>query len=164
MKTLHLVVRDPSGRIEYQAIGDAIVAADFHVGVTPSALQKSLVALALYEAHSPREAAAAMRVLADLGDVDFEESDFAPQWFQPDECIAVIDGLLERRRHAFAGAVRAELVLMRRALAEASNRGCSFYLVELASCPGKKSKWSGATRAKPCLGRVPRSAARRRTR
>ena len=72
-----------------------------------------------------------MRVLADLGDVDFEESDFTPQWFPPDECIAVIDSLLERRRRPFAGAVRAELVLMRSALTEASSRGCSFYLVEL---------------------------------
>jgi len=26
MKTLHLVLRDPNGRIEYQAIGHAIVA------------------------------------------------------------------------------------------------------------------------------------------
>ena len=103
MKTLHLVVRDPNGRIEYQAIGDAIVAADFDGGVTPSALHKSLLALALYQAHSPREAVAAMRVLADLGDVDFEESDFSPQWFQPDECIAVIDGLLERKRHPSRG-------------------------------------------------------------
>ena len=99
--------------------------------MTPSALHQSLLALAFYQAHSPREAVAAMRVLADLGDVDFEESDFSPQWFQPDECIAVIDGLLERRRRPFAGAVRAELVLMRTALVQASSRGCSFYLVEL---------------------------------
>ncbi len=136
MNTLHVVVREPNGRIEYQAIGHAILAADIDGAVTPSALHKSLLALALYQAHSPRQAAAAMRALADLGDVDFEESDFAPQWFQPDECIAAIDGLLERKRRPFAGAVRAELVLMRRALAQASSRGCSFYLAELE--PGER--------------------------
>ena len=131
MKTLHLVVRDSNGRIEYQAIGHAILGADIEEEATPSALHKSLLALALYQAHSPTQAAAAMRVLADLGDVDFEERDFTPQWFHPDECMTVIDGWLERRRHPFAGAVRAELVLMRRALAQASSRGCSFHLVEL---------------------------------
>ena len=136
MKTLHLVLRDPNGRIECQAVGHAIVAAGIDGDVTRSALQKTLVALACYQAHSPSEAAAAMRVLADLGDVDFEESDFTPQWFQPDECIAVIDGLLEQRRRPPAGAVRAELVLIRTALAQASSRGCSFYLVELE--PGER--------------------------
>ncbi len=142
MKTLHLVVRDPNGRIEYQPIGHAIVAADIDGDTTPSALYKSLLALALYQAHSPRQAAAAMRMLADLGDVDFEETDFTPHWFQPDECIAVIDGLLERRRRPFAGTVRAELVLMRRALAQASSRGCSFYLVELE--PGERLGFEGS--------------------
>lgn len=136
MKTLHLVVRDPNGRIECQPIGHAIVAADIDGDVTRSALQDTLVALAFYQAHSPSEAAAAMRVLAELGDVDFEESDFTPHWFQPDECIAVIDGLLEQRRRPFAGAVRAELVLIRTALAQASSRGRSFYLVELE--PGER--------------------------
>jgi len=136
MKTLHLVLRDPNGRIECQAIGHSIVAAGIDGDVTGSALQKTLLALALYQAHSPREAAAAMRVLADLGDVDFEESDFTPQWFQPDECIAVIDGLLEQRRRPFASAVRAELVLIRTTLAQASSRACSFYLVELE--PGER--------------------------
>ena len=80
LKTLHLVVLDPNGRIEYQAIGHAILAADIDGDVTPSALHKSRLAWALYQAHSAREAAAAMRVLADMGDVDFEESDFTPQW------------------------------------------------------------------------------------
>jgi len=136
MKTLHLVVRDPNGRIECQPIGHAIVAADIDEDLTRSALQETLVALAFYQAHSRSEAAAAMQVLAELGDVDFEESDFTPHWFQPDECIAVIDGLLEHRRRPFAGAVRAELVLIRAALAQASSLGCSFYLVELE--PGER--------------------------
>lgn len=136
MKTLHLVLRDPNGRVEYQAIGHAIVAAGIDGDATRSRLQRSVLALALYQAHSPSEAAAAMRVLADLGDVDFEESDFTPQWFQPDECIAVIDGLLEQRRRPFPGAVHAELVLIRTALAQGSSRGCSFYLVELE--PGER--------------------------
>jgi len=132
MRTLCLVVRDPRGRIGYQEIGHAIMAADTHGNVTSSALRNSLLALASYEAHSPiQAAAAAMRTLAELGDVDFEERDFAPQWFQPDECISIIDGLLGRRRSALAEATRAELLLMRRALVEARTRGCSFYLVEL---------------------------------
>ena len=108
MKTLHLVVRDPSGRIGQQAIGHAIIAAESDEPATPSALHNGLLALASYQAHSPREAVAAMRVLADLGDVDFEEGDFTPRWCQPDQCIAVIDDMLERRRRPFAGPVRAE--------------------------------------------------------
>ena len=129
-KTLHLIVRDGNGRIGRQAIGHAILRAEFDEDATPSALRNGLLALAYYQAHSPRQAAAAMRVLADLGDVDFEAEDFAPQWFQPDDCIAVIDRLLERKRRPFAGPVRAELGLMRRALTEAGSRGCSFYLVD----------------------------------
>ena len=136
MKTLHLVVRDPSGRIGQQAVGHAIIAAEIDEPMTPSALHNGLLALASYQAHSPREAVAAMRVLADLGDVDFEECDFTPRWCQPDQCIAVVDDMLERRRRPFAGPVRAELVLIRRALAEASSRRCSFYLVELE--PGER--------------------------
>src|SRR5437870_3333215 len=106
MRTLCLVVRDPRGRIGYQEIGHAIMAADTHGNVTSSALRNSLLALASYEAHSPIQAAAAMRTLAELGDVDFEERDFAPQWLQPDECISIIDGLLGRRRRALAEATR----------------------------------------------------------
>jgi hypothetical protein len=96
MRTLHIVVRDPKGRIGRQPIGQAIVAAAIDEKVTTSALRKGLLALACYQAHSPRQAAEALRTLAELGDVDFEETDFDPQWFQPDECIATIDVLLER--------------------------------------------------------------------
>ena len=129
-KTLYLIVRDGNGRIGQQAIGHAILGAETDEDATPSALRNGLLALASYHAYSPRQAAAAMRELADLGDVDFEAMDFAPQWFQPDGCIGVIDRLLERKRRPFAGPVRAELDLMRRALAEAGSRGCSFYLVD----------------------------------
>ena len=135
-KTLHLVVRDGNGRIGQQAIGHAILVAELEEDATPSALRNGLLALACYQAHSPRQAAATMRVLAELGDVDYKASDFAPRWFQPAECIAVIDRLLERKRRPFAGPLRAELVLMRRALTAASSRGCSFYLVELE--PGER--------------------------
>ena len=136
MKSLHLIVRDPNGRIGQQTIGHAIIAAGVDEQATPSALHNGLLALAFYQAHSPRQAAAAMRVLADLGDVDFSASDFTPRWCQPDQCIAVIDGLLKRRRRPFAGPVRAELVRLRRALTEASSHGCSFYLVEME--PGER--------------------------
>src|SRR2546425_7027936 len=130
MRTLYLVVRGADGRIGYQAIGPAIIAADVDGKARRSALGTGLLALAVYQGYSPREAAAAMGVLADLGDVDFQESDFTPHWFQPGECIRVIDGLLGRKRRPFPEAVRVELALMRRALAEARIRGCSFYLVE----------------------------------
>jgi hypothetical protein len=69
MRTLHIVVRDPDGRMGDQAIGQAIVAAAIDEKVTKSALRKSLLALAFYQAHSPRQAAEAMRTLAELGDV-----------------------------------------------------------------------------------------------
>jgi hypothetical protein len=88
MKTLHVVVRDPKGRIGSQAIGQAISAAGIDEKVTTSALRKGLVALTVYQAYSPRQAADAMATLAELGDVDFDESDFVPQWFEPDQGIA----------------------------------------------------------------------------
>lgn len=43
---------------------------------------------------SPAGAAATMRELADLGDVDFDERDFDPRWFHPNEGIEAVDGLL----------------------------------------------------------------------
>ena len=43
--------------------------------------------MTFYQAYSPRQAAQAMRTLAELGDVDFDERDFAPQWFEPDQGI-----------------------------------------------------------------------------
>jgi len=72
-----------------------------------------------------------MRTLAQLGDVDFDESDFIPQWFQPDHGIATIDLILERAGRRFSAPVRGELVQLRDALAEARSRGCTFYLVEI---------------------------------
>jgi hypothetical protein len=111
-----------------ERIGGAIVSASFDERPTPSALRRGLVALAFYQAHSPREA---MRVLTDLGDVDFDKSDFDPQWFQPDEGIATIDLILGRTRRRFTPAVRDELVQLRKGLVEARSRGCTFYLVEL---------------------------------
>ena len=131
MRTLHIVVRDPNGRIGRQPIGRAIVAASIDEKVTKSALRKGLLALAFYQAHSSRQAEEAMRTLAELGDVDFEETDFNPQWFSPDECIGTIDVLLGRGGRPFSETVRAELVLIRQALAEARGRGCTFYFVEL---------------------------------
>ena len=129
-KTLLLIVRDTHGRIAQQAIGPAIVGAEIDEVATPSALRDGLLALACFRAHSPRQAAAAMRELADLGDVDSKAGDFAPPWFQPDDGISVIDRLLERKRRPFAGPIRAELGLMRRALTEAGRRGCRFYLLD----------------------------------
>jgi hypothetical protein len=136
MRTLHIVMRDAGGQVSHQAIGRAIVAAAIDEKVTRSTLRTGLLALAFYQSHSPRQAAEAMRTLAELGDVDFEERDFDPQWCSPDQCIRTIDVLLGRKGRPFSESVRAELVQIRQALAEASGGDCTFYLVELG--PGER--------------------------
>jgi len=138
MKTLHLVVRDPKGRIGSQTIGRAIAAAAIDEKVTASALRSGLVALTFYQAYSPRQAAQAMRTLAELGDVDFDERDFAPQWFEPDQGIATTGLILERAGRRFSASVRGELVRLRESLVEAKGRGCTFYLVETE--PGERPR------------------------
>ena len=159
MKTLHVIVRDPKDRIGYQPIGRAIVAAAIDEKVTTSALRRGLAALAFYQAYSPREAAEAMRTLAQLGDVDFDESDFVPQWFQPGQGIATIDVILERAGRRFPATVRSELVQLREALAEARSRSCRFYLVEME--PGEPLR--GATPLRMAASRATKGNRRSRS-
>lgn len=151
MKTLYVVVRDPKGRIGSQPIGRAIVAAAVGEKATPSALRHGLLALAFYQAYSPREAAEAMRTLAHLGDVDFDENDFAPEWFQPDQGVATIDLILERAGRRFSATVRGELVRLREVVAEARSRGCTFYLVEVE--PGERIRAGPPSRRAASRGR-----------
>ena len=139
MRTLHIVVRDPTGQMGVQAIGQAIVTAA--ETATTSVLQKELLALAAYQMDSPRQAAEEMRTLAELGDVPFKASDFHPRWCQPAECIEDIDVLLERGRRCISGPIRAELAVLRQALAEAERRTCNFYLVELEPDERLQLEW-----------------------
>jgi len=97
-------------------------------------LRKGLEPLVRFCAYSPRQAEEAKRTLAELGDVDFEERDFEPEWFDALPCIETIDGLLAhrgRRRRFLTEAVRNELDLLRRTLGEAHRCSSRFYLVEL---------------------------------
>ena len=133
-RILHLVIRDRTGWIGHQAIGGAIAEADGDASLTTLSMRKGLEPLAAFCVHSPRQAESAKRTLAELGDVDFEESDFAPQWFDALRCLETIDGLLAHRgrgRRSLTEAVRGDLDLLRRALGEAHRRSCTFYLVEL---------------------------------
>ena len=107
------------------------------------ALRKGVELLATFWADSPAQAESAKRTLADLGDVDFEDGDFDPKWYDPAAGIAAVDGLLEHaaRTHSVLRAVRSELELLRRTLDEARRRSCAFYLVEVE--PGEELGFAG---------------------
>ncbi len=108
------------------------------------ALRKGIEPLAGFCGHSPAQAENAKRTLADLGDVDFEDRDFDPEWFDPTACIAAIDGLLEHvggGKRSFSPAVRGELELLRRTLDEARRGSCTFCLAEVE--PGGDMGFAG---------------------
>ena len=100
-----------------------------------------------------------MRTLAELGDVDFDDRDFVPQWFEPDQGIATIDVMLEGTGRRFSASVRDELVRLREALAEAKSRGCTFHLVETE--PGERpcadTAGAGTRDSRPRKGLMPGS-------
>lgn len=134
-RTLYVIVRDQQGRVAHTAIGCAMVEAD----LTIFALRKGIEPLTSFYADSPAQAEEAKRALGDLGDVEFDDHDFDPQWFEPLQGIAATDDLLEHGRKgkcALSEPVRAELGLLRRALAEARLRSCQFYLVEVDADEG----------------------------
>jgi hypothetical protein len=164
MKTLHLAVRDRSGSIAYQPIGAAIVSAFVDEKPTASALRKGLLGLVCYQAYSPSEAVEAMQVLVELGDVDFDESDFEPQWFRSEQGIATIDLILGGARQRFTAAVRDELVELRRALVDARSRGCTFCLVETEPGETLPTEARGRRRRKktPSTGPLTARCTRRR--
>src|SRR6266540_2680334 len=81
VRTLHVVARNSDGRIVHRPIGRALVVADFDAGLTTLALRAGLEPLASFLVDSPSEAADAIETLDELGDVDFDPSDFAPRWF-----------------------------------------------------------------------------------
>ena len=83
---LYVVVRDGHGRIAHKAVGSALVHADRDAAITTFALRNGIEPLTAFLVDSPAQAERAKRVLADLGDVDFDDRDFEPRWFQPARC------------------------------------------------------------------------------
>jgi hypothetical protein len=129
-RTLYVVVHNPNGGIGHQQIGQALVEADFDATLTKLALRLGCEPLASFTINSRRQAAAAMQELEELGDVDVDPRDFDPKWFDPLECLATVDRLLEQRGRVITTRVRIELDLLRRILADVVERRDTFYLVE----------------------------------
>jgi len=141
---LYVVLRDRRGRVAHKAIGPAIVEADDDASLTMLALREGIEPLASFYADSPAQAEDAKRTLADLGDVEFEDDDFVPKWFDPRACLEAIEALLEHRRRgkrSFSPAVRSELELLRGTLVEARRRSSTFYLAEVR--PGEDLGFAG---------------------
>ncbi len=142
--TLYVIVRDRRGRIAHRAIGRAVVMAEGDASLTMLALRKKILPVSAFLGSSPAGAAAEMGELADLGDVDFDERDFDPRWFPPNEGIEAVDGLLGHRTRGnrrLSPDVQGELELLRRTLHEARRRSCTFYLVEVE--PGEDLGFAG---------------------
>jgi len=141
---LYLVVRHRRGQVAHKAIGSAIVEADMDAGLIRLALRKGIEPLATFYADSPAQAEHAKQTLADLGDVEFDDKDFEPTWFDPAQGIEALNGLLEHGRvgrHRLSERVRRELELLGRTLAEVRRRSCQFYLVEVR--PGEDVDFAG---------------------
>jgi hypothetical protein len=130
MRTMYIAVRDPNGGIGHQQIGQALVEADFDATLTKLALRQGCEPLASFTIYSRRQAAAAIRELEELGDVDVDPKDFDPEWYDPLQGLATVDRLLEHRERAITAGARIELALLRGILAEVANRRATFYLVE----------------------------------
>jgi hypothetical protein len=83
--------------------------------------------------YSSKQAAEAIQELEELGDVDVNPRDFDAEWFDPVDCIATIDSLLESRARCVAMSVRTELAFLRRVLTEVAHRRSTFHLVQVES-------------------------------
>ena len=129
-RTLHVVVHNLNGGISNQQIGQALVEADFDATLTKLALRLGCEPLASFTIYSRRQAAAAIQELEELGDVDVDPRDFDPNWFDPLECLATVDRLLEHQGRAITTRVRSELAFLRGILADVVDRRDTFYLVE----------------------------------
>ena len=130
------IFRDRNGRVTHKTVGSAVVQADRDAALTTFALRKGIEPLTAFMVDSPAQAENAKQVLADLGDVDFDDRDFEPRWFQPGRCVESVSALLDcgrEGRGSFSEAVRQELEELRRVLAETGRRSCTFYLVEVRS-------------------------------
>ena len=133
MNSMYAVIQDQNGHLGHQAIGQALVEADLDASLTKLALRRKLEPLCTFTVYSSKQATEAIQELEELGDVDVDPRDFDPQWFDPVECIAIIESLLESRARCVAEGVRTELALLRRVLTEAAHRRSTFHLVEVES-------------------------------
>jgi hypothetical protein len=131
VRTLYVVARDARGRLFHHKVGRALIEADFDAGLTKLALRRRLEPLVSFVVHSPSQAADAMETLDELGDVEVDPHDFEPEWFEPMECMATIEGLLEHMRRSPRAEIQPELACMRDVLTEVNRRCWKFHLVEL---------------------------------
>jgi hypothetical protein len=133
MCNMYVVIQDQNGRVGHQSIGQALVEADLDASLTTLALRRKREPIVSFTVYSSKQAAEAIQELEELGDVDVDPRDFDAKWFDPVDCIATIDSLLESRARCVAKGVRTELALLRRVLTEVANRGSTFHLVEVES-------------------------------
>jgi len=132
MSNMYVVIRDRNGRVVHQSIGQALVEADLDASLTRLALRRKREPLVSFTVYTSKQAAEAIKELEELGDVEVDPRDFDPKWFDPVDCIATIDSLLESRARCVAKSVRTELAWLRRVLTVA-HRGSTFHLVEVES-------------------------------
>jgi len=130
---MYVLIQDQNGRVGYQPIGQALLEADLDASLTNLALRRQREPLVTFTVYSSKQAAEAIQELEELGDVDVDPRDFDAKWFDPVDCIATIDSLLESRARCVAKGVRTDLALLRRMLTEVAHRGCTFHLVQVES-------------------------------
>jgi len=133
MSNMYVVIQDQDGRVGHQPIGQALVEADLDASLTNLALRRKREPLATFTVYSSKQAAEAIQELEELGDVEVDPRDFDAEWFDPVDCIATIDSLLESRARCVAKGVRTELAFLRRVLTEVAHRGSTFHLVRVES-------------------------------
>jgi hypothetical protein len=95
MSNRYVVIQDQNGRVGHQPIGQALVEADLDASLTNLALRRKREPLATFTVYSSKQAAEAIQELGELGDVDVDPRDFDAAWFNPVDCLATIDSLLE---------------------------------------------------------------------
>ena len=130
---MYVVIQEHNGRVGHQLIGQALIEADLDASLTYLALRRKLQPLCTFAVYSSKQAAEAIQELEELGDVDVDPRDFDAEWFDPVECIATIDSLLESRARCVAKGVRTEIAFLRRVLTEAVHRRSTFHLVQVES-------------------------------
>jgi hypothetical protein len=97
------------------------------------ALPRKRVPLITFTMYSSKQAAEAIQELDELGDVEVDPRHFDAEWFDPVDCIATIDSLLESLARCVATGVRTELAFLGRVLTEVAHRGSTFHLVQVES-------------------------------
>src|SRR5258705_7250509 len=127
MSSMYVVIQHQNGRVGHQSIGRAVVEADLDASLTPVALRRKREPLVSFTVYSSKQAAEAIQELEELGDVAVDPRDFDAKWFDPVDCIATIDSLLESRARCVAKGVRTELALLRRVVIEGAPRWASFH-------------------------------------